>query len=133
MANSATAISRDAELQIDQAAHRTAESITAAAQATRTYVDESAEVNRRLLTAWSGGAEAVVRTMFDAQNAAFQAGLALFDAVSSSNRTAIEQWAEATRQTQQALWDVWRASLRISDRAADSARQSARQSLELPR
>ena len=129
MANSPTAISRDAEMQMDQAARRTAESITAAAQATRTYVDESAEVNRRLLTAWLGGAEAAVRAMFDAQNAAFQAGLALFDAVSSSNRTAIEQWAEATRQTQQALWDVWRASLRVSDRAADSARQS----LELPR
>ena len=129
MANSATAISRDAELQMDQAARRTAESITAAAQATRTYVDESAEVNRRLLTAWSGGAEAAVRTMFDAQDAAFQAGLALFDAVSRSNRTAIEQWAEATRQTQQALWDVWRASLRVGDRAAESARQS----LELPR
>ena len=129
MANSATAISREAELQMDQAVRRTAESITAAAQATRTYVDESAEVNRRLLTAWSGGAEAAVRTMFDAQNAAFQAGLTLFDAVSSSNRTAIEQWAEAMRQTQQALWDVWRASLRVGDRAAESARQS----LELPR
>ena len=37
--------------------------------------------------------------------------------------------AEATRQTQQALWDVWRASLRVGDRAAESARQS----LELPR
>ncbi len=129
MANTPTAISRDAEMQMDQAARRTAESISAAAQATRTYVDESAELNRRLLTAWSGGAEAAVRTMFDAQNAAFQAGLALFDAVSSSNRTAIQQWAEATRQTQQALWDVWRASLRVSDRAADSARQT----LELSR
>ena len=110
-----TVPSWDVETRTDQTAGSLAESINAAAQVTRPYLDEPTEMNRCLFAAWLAGTEATVRALFDVQNAAFRAGFVLFDAALSSNCTALQHWVDVTRQSQQAIWEAWRTSIRVGD------------------
>ncbi len=115
MADSPTAPStpsRNVETKADQADHT-------ARFATRTYPNESAELNRRLFATWMAGTEATVRALFDIQNATLKVGLMLCDAALSSNRTALQHWADTTRQAQQTMWEAWRTSLRVGDQVAE--------------
>ena len=73
-----------------QAARTGTETAKASIEAARSYVDEANSLGRDLLATWSTQSEAVLKAAFDAQNAAIDAGLGLFDLSVKSNRQAVD-------------------------------------------
>ena len=65
--------------------------------------------------------EAALKTAFEAQNAAIDAGLGLFDLGVKGNRQAVEQFSEIVKRTQKATLESWQATVKMATKATESA------------
>ena len=86
MPESAAAAVTEATRIAAQAARNGTETAKASIEAARSYADDSNALGRDLLGTWSTQSEAVLKTAFEAQNAAIDAGLGLFDLGVKGNR-----------------------------------------------
>ena len=102
LSDSATAAVAEATRIAAQAARNGTETAKASFEATRSYVGETSVIGREMLEGWSTQSEAVLKTAFDAQNAAFEAGLNLFDLSFKGNRKSVEQFSMIVKRTQEA-------------------------------
>jgi hypothetical protein len=132
MANDYTDAQRAAQAAIDEAARTLAESsrrTTEQAQnATRAFLDQSAELNRNLFGAWTGSTEALYRVAFELYNAELRAGLALSQTLADtyrSNVQLLQQWEGVTRQAQQTWLELVQASTRTLASAAEQGASAA--------
>jgi len=106
-----------------QAARRNTETAKASIDAARSYFDEAGTLGRDLLDTWSSQSEATLKAAFDAQNAAIDAGLGLFDLGVKGNRQAVEQFTALVKQSQQATLESWHAAVKAAAKATESARR----------
>jgi hypothetical protein len=106
-----------------QAARRNTETAKASIEAARSYVDDSTEVGRDLLGTWSTTGEATLKAAFDAQNAAIDAGLGLFDLGVKGNRQAVEQFSTLVKRTQQATLESWHTAAKAAAQATEPAKR----------
>jgi len=106
-----------------QAARRNTETAKASIDAARTYLDEAGTLGRDLLDTLSSQSEAALKAAFDAQNAAIDAGLGLFDLGVKGNRQAVEQFTALVKQTQQATLESWHAAVKAAAKASEPARR----------
>ena len=97
-----------------QAARTSTETAKASFEATRSYVGESAVIGREMLEGWSTQGEVVLKSAFDAQNAAVEAGLHLFDLGFKVNRKAVEQFSTIIKRTQQATLESWQSAAKAA-------------------
>ena len=81
------------------------------------------QFGRDLLGTWSMQSEAALKTAFDAQNAAVDAGLGLFDLGVKGNRQAVEQFAELVKRTQQATLESWQTAVKAAAKATEPAKR----------
>lgn len=101
--NEATRITREA-------ARRGSETAKASIDAANSYLDEADVLGKDLFTLWSGQGEAVMKAIFDAQNASLEVSLALFDLGVRSNRQLMEQLVTLVRHNQTAAMESWQAA-----------------------
>jgi hypothetical protein len=106
-----------------QAARRNTETAKASIDAARSYLDEAGTLGRDLLDTWSSQSEAALKAGFDAQNAAIDAGLGLFDLGVKGNRQAAEQFTTLVKQTQQATLESWHAAVKAAAKASETAKR----------
>lgn len=106
-----------------QAARSGTETAKASIEAARSYFDESNTLGRDLLGTWSTQSEAAVKAAFDAQNAAIDAGLGMFDLNVKGNREAVEQFSELVKRTQRATLESWQAAVKAAAKATESAKR----------
>jgi hypothetical protein len=106
-----------------QAARTTTETAKASIEAARTYVGESSTLGRDLLATWSTQSEDALKAAFDAQNAAIDAGLGLFDLGVKGNRQAIDQFSKLVKQTQQATIETWQTTVKAAAKASEPAKR----------
>ena len=106
-----------------QAARRNTETAKASIEAARSYVDDSTALGRELLGTWSTTGEATLKAAFDAQNAAIDAGLGLFDLGLKGNRQAVEQFSALVKRTQQATIESWQTAVKAAEKATESAKR----------
>jgi hypothetical protein len=106
-----------------QAARTTTETAKASIEAARTYVGESSTLGRDLLATWSTQSEGALKAAFDAQNAAIDAGLGLFDLGVKGNRQAIDQFSKLVKQTQQATIETWQTTVKAAAKASEPAKR----------
>lgn len=104
-----------------EASRRTAEQAQAAAQVSRAYLDQAADLSRVLYGRWAEGAEAWLQTSLIAQDAAIAAGFATYDATARANRDLLTRWTDLGRQSQAAVIDAWRASVRSTAQVVEDA------------
>lgn len=100
-----------------QAARQGTETAKASIKAASSYIDESSTLGRDLLNTWSTQNEAALKAAFDAQTAAIDAGLGLFDLGTKGNRQAVEQFSELVKQTQRATLESWHATVEAAVKA----------------
>ena len=119
MPESATAAVAEATRIAAQAARNNTETAKASIEAARTYFDEANSLGRDLLGTWSAQSEAVIKAAFDAQNAAIEAGLGLFDLGVKSNagRRAVHRARQANAAGDARDLAVHRQGGREGDRA----------------
>ena len=98
MPETAAAAVAEASRIAAQAARNGTETAKASIEAARTYIGESGNLARDLLATWSTQSETVIKAAFDAQNAAMDAGLGLFDLDVKSNRQAIDQFSKLVKR-----------------------------------
>ena len=77
----------------------------------------------RLLEGWSTQGEAVLKTAFEAQNAAVEAGLHLFDLGLKGNRKAVEQFSTIVKRTQQATLESWQSAAKAAWMATEPTKR----------
>jgi hypothetical protein len=106
-----------------QAARRNTETARASIEAARSYIDDASQLGRDLLDTWSTQGEAALKAAFDAQNAAIDAGLGLFDLGVKGNRQAVDQFSMLVKQTQQAAMESWHAAAKAAAKATESAKR----------
>ena len=106
-----------------QAARNGTETAKASIEAARSYADDSTALSRDMLSTWSIQSESVLKTAFDAQNAAMDAGLNLFDLGVKGNRQAVEQFSELVKRTQKATLESWQATVKMATKATEAARR----------
>ena len=106
-----------------QAARNGTESAPASIEAARTYVGESSTLGRDLLATWSIQSEGAIKAAFEAQNAAIDVGLGLFDLGFKGNRQAVEQFSKLVKQTQQATLDTWQTTVKAATKMTESAKR----------
>jgi hypothetical protein len=123
MPESATAAVAEATRIATQAARTNTETAKASIEAARSYLDEANTLGRDLLETWSTQSEAVLKTAFNAQNAAIDAGLGLFDLSVKSNKQAVAQFSELVKRAQQATLDSWQSTVKASAKATEGARR----------
>jgi hypothetical protein len=116
---SAAAAVAEATRVAAEAARRSTETAKASIEAARSYLDESNTLGHDLLGTWSTQSEATLKAAFDAQNAAIDAGLGLFDLGVKGNRQAVEQFTALVKQTQQATLESWQAGVKAAEKATD--------------
>jgi hypothetical protein len=97
-----------------QAARNSTETARASFEAARSYVGETSVFGREMLDSWSTQGEAVLKTAFDAQNAAINAGLGLFDLGFKGNRVAVEQFSTIMKRTQRATLESWQSAVKAA-------------------
>jgi hypothetical protein len=119
----ATAAVAEATRIAAQAARSGTETAKASIEAARTYVGETSELGRDLLGTWSVQSEGVLKAAFDAQNAAMDAGLGLFDLSVKGNRQAVEQFSELVKRTQRATLESWQTAVKSAAKATEPARR----------
>jgi nicotinamide mononucleotide (NMN) deamidase PncC len=88
-----------------------------ATEASRAYLTEMSEVNRKLFSAWASGAEASLKATLEVQQAALSAGISLLSTGGSENQAAGQHWADVARQAQQAALEAFQATLRAAEQA----------------
>jgi hypothetical protein len=106
-----------------QAARTSTETAKASFEATRSYVGESSALAREMLEGWSTQGEMVLKTAFDAQNAAVDAGLNLFDLGVKGNRKAVEQFSTIVERTQKATLESWQAAVKAASMATEPTKR----------
>ena len=123
MPESAAAAVTEATRIAAQAARNGTETAKASIEAARSYVDETNTLGRDLLATWSTQSEAALKAAFDAQNAAIDAGLGLFDLGVKGNRQAVEQFSEIVKRTQQATLESWQTAVKAAAKATETAKR----------
>jgi hypothetical protein len=123
MPESAAAAVTEATRIAAQAARNGTETAKASIEAVRSYADDSNALSRDLLSTWSIQSESVLKTAFDAQNAAMDAGLGLFDLGVKGNRQAVEQFSELVKRTQKATLESWQTTVKMAAKATETARR----------
>ena len=106
-----------------QAARNSTETAKASFEATRSYIGETSAIGRELLEDWSTQSEAVLKTAFEAQNAAMDAGLSLFDLGVKGNRKAVEQFSTIVKRTQQATLESWQSAVKAASMATETTKR----------
>jgi hypothetical protein len=106
-----------------QAARNSTETAKASFEATRSYVGETSVIGREMLDNWSTQGEAVLKTAFDAQNAAIDAGLGLFDLAFKGNRKAVEQFSMIVQRTQKATLESWQSAVKTASMATEATKR----------
>ena len=123
MPESAAAAVTEATRIAAQAARNGSETAKASIEATRSYVDQANAFGRDLFATWSSQSEAALKTAFDAQNAAIDAGLGLFDLGGKSNRQAVEQFSALVKRTQQTTLESWQTAVKAAVKATEPAKR----------
>jgi hypothetical protein len=123
MPEAATAAVNEASRIAAEAARNGTETAKASFKAANTYFDETNAIGRDLLGTWTTQSEAAVKAAFEAQNAAIDAGLGLFDLTYKGNRQAVAQFGEIVKRTQQATLESWHASVKMVTKATDAAKR----------
>ena len=123
MPESAAAAVTEATRIAAQAARNGTETAKASIEAARSYADDSSALSRDLLSSWSLQSESVLKTAFDAQNAAMDAGLGLFDLGVKGNRQAVEQFSEIVKRTQKATLESWQTTVKMATKATEAAKR----------
>jgi hypothetical protein len=130
MAHNDTDAQRAAQAAIDEAARTLADSsrrTTEQAQyATRTLLDQSAELGRSLFNAWTSSSETLWRVAFELHNAQLSSALRGYQTLADASTSTVQllqQWEGLTRQTQQAWLELLQAS---AGAVANAAEQGAR-------
>ena len=72
---------------------------------------------------WSTQSEAALKAAFDAQNAAVEAGLGLFDLGVKGNRQAVKQFEAIFKRTQQAVLESWQAAAKAATKATEPTKR----------
>ena len=106
-----------------QAARNSTETAKASYEAARSYVGETSAIGREMLESWSTQGEAVLKTAFEAQSAAFEAGLNLFDQGVKGNRKAVEQFSMIVKRTQQATLESWQSVVKTPWMATETTKR----------
>ncbi len=106
-----------------QAARNGTETAKASFEATRSYVGETSAIGGEMLEGWSNQSEAVLKTAFEAQNAAMDAGLSLFDLGLKGNRKAVEQFSTIVKRTQQATLESWKSTVKAASMATETPKR----------
>ncbi len=106
-----------------QAARNSTETAKASFEATRSYVGEASVIGREMLEGWSTQGEAVLKTAFEAQNAAFEAWLNLFDLSFKGNRKSVEQFSMIVKRTQQATLESWQSAVKAASMATETTKR----------
>jgi len=86
-------------------------------------VPDSTDASRKMFEAWATGVEATLKATFAAENAALAAGMSLLEAASNADRTAMQQWADAARQAQDAALEAFRTNLKATQQMMDVRRE----------
>ena len=123
MPESAAAAVTEATRIAAQAARNGTETAKASIEAARSYADDSGALSRDLLGTWSVQSESVLKTAFDAQNAAIDAGLGLFDLGVKSNRQAVAQFSELVKRTQKATLETWQTTVKATAKATEPTKR----------
>ncbi len=120
---SAAAAVAEASRIAAQAARNSTETARASFEATRSYVGETSVIGREMLEGWFTQSEAVLKTAFEAQNAAMVAGLNLFDLGLKGNRKAVEQFSTIVKRTQQATLESWQSAVKAASMATETPKR----------
>jgi hypothetical protein len=120
---SAAAAVKEATRIAAEAARAGAETTKATIETARSYVDDASQFGRELLGTWSIQSEAALKAAFDAQNAAIDAGLGLFDLGVKGNRQAVEQFSAIVKRTQQATLESWQTAAKAAAKATEAAKR----------
>ena len=123
MPESAAAAVTEATRIAAQAARNGTETAKASIEAARSFADDSNAFGRDLLGTWSIQSESVLKTAFDAQNAAMDAGLGLFDLGVKGNRQAVEQFSEIVKRTQKATLESWQSTVKMVTKATETSKR----------
>ena len=123
MPESAAAAVTEATRIAAQAARNGTETAKASIEAARSYADDSNALSRDLLSTWSIQSESVLKTAFDAQNAAIDAGLGLFDLAVKGNRQAVAQFSELVKRTQKATLETWQTTVKATAKATEPTKR----------
>ena len=123
MPESAAAAVAEATRIAAQAARSGTETTKASIEAARSYVDETNALGRDLLGTWSTQSEAALKAAFDAQSAAIEAGLGLFDLSVKGNRQAVEQFSVLVKRTQQATLESWQSAVKAATKVTEPAKR----------
>ena len=123
MPESAAAAVAEATRIAAQAARNGTETAKASIEAARSFADDSNVLSRDLLSTWSVQSESILKTAFDAQNAAMDTGLGMFDLGVKSNRQAVAQFSELVKRTQKATLETWQTTVKMATKATDTAKR----------
>ncbi len=123
MPESAAAAVTEATRIAAQAARNGTETAKASIEAARSFADDSNVFGRDLLGTWSTQSESVLKTAFDAQNAAMDSGLGLFDLGLKGNREAVEQFSEIVKRTQKATLESWQSTVKMVTKATETSKR----------
>jgi hypothetical protein len=123
MPESAAAAVTEATRIATQAARTNTETAKASMDAARSYVGETNTLGRDLFNTWSTQSEMAIKAAFDAQNAAIDAGLGLFDLSVKGNRQAVEQFSVIVKRTQHATLESWQTAVKTAAKANDSTKR----------
>jgi hypothetical protein len=114
----------------ESAATAVAEATRIAAQAARNGAetakasfDETTTIGRDLMGTWSAQSEGAIKAAFEAQNAAIDAGLGLFDLGVKGNRQAVEQFTEIVKRTQKATLESWQTTVKMASKATETSKR----------
>jgi hypothetical protein len=123
MPESAAAAVTEATRIAAQAARNGTETAKASIEAARSFTDDSNALTRDLLGTWSLQSESVLKTAFDAQNAAIEAGLGMFDLGVKGNRQAVAQFSELVKRTQKATLETWQTTVKMATKATEPVKR----------
>ncbi len=123
MPESAAAAVAEATRIAAQAARNGTETAKASIEAARTFADDTSVISRDLLGTWSVQSESILKTAFEAQNAAIDAGLGMFDLGVKSNREAVAQFSELVKRTQKATLESWQTTVKMATKATEPTKR----------
>jgi hypothetical protein len=119
MPASAAAAVTEATRIATQAARTNTETAKASMDAARNFVGETNTLGREILATWATQSETAMKVAFDAQNAAIDAGLGLFDLSFKGNRQAVEQFTVIVKRTQHQTLESWQNAVKSTMKATE--------------
>jgi hypothetical protein len=120
---SAAAAVTEASRIAAQAARSGTETAKASIDAARSYFGETSTLGHDLLSTWFAQSEAALKAGFDAQTAAIDAGLGLFDMSVKGNRQAVGQFSDLVKRTQQATLESWQSAVKATMKASETSKR----------